>query len=381
MKTTRILYLVPDLFGPPSGIARYCRMVCHALAGQGVPLRVLALLDQPSECRTATQLWPHAQYRPCAGSRPLFVQRALQARRIRPRVIMVGHPNFSSLGYLLARLCGAKLCIFMYGVDIWAPLPVSRRWSLQQADQWIAISHFTAREAAKANGLPLEKIRVLYNCVDPQLQSLPCPTGNSAVNPAKETQNLSLLTVARLLKSEQYKGHDQVIKAMPALLQRFPHLVYHIVGDGTGRAELETLAAREAVTQAVQFHGFVDEDEMKRRYAEASVFIMPSRREGFGFVFIEAMSQGTPAIGGNMDATPEVIADGQTGYLVDPTSVSDIVEKTAALLADPQLRQQMGEAALRRTQENFGFACFQQQLLKYLQELNVQIPPQFIRIK
>lgn len=374
MSNARILYLVPDLLGPPSGIARYCRMVCHALSSQGVPLRIIALLDQPPKGVKPPELWPQAQYRPCGGSRPLFVRRALQARRLRPRVILVGHPNFSPLGYVLARLCGAKLCIFMYGVDIWSPLSPLRRWSLQQADQWIAISQFTAREAAKANGLPLEKIRILYNCVDPHLQLSPYPITKAIDNPPQELPPLTLLTVGRLLASEQYKGHDQVIKAMPALLQRFPRLVYHIVGDGTGRAELEALAARAGVTQAVRFHGFVDEDEMKRHYAAASVFIMPSRQEGFGFVFIEAMAQGTPAIGGNMDATPEVIADGKTGYLVDPTCVSDIVEKTAALLADPHLRQQLGEAALRRTQENFGFASFQQQLFNYLHKLDTQIP-------
>ena len=57
---------------------------------------------------------------------------------------------------------------------------------------------------------------------------------------------------------------------------------------------------------------------MQRRYAEASIFIMPSTQEGFGFVFAEAMAYGVPAIGGNRDATPEVIMDGETGYCVNP---------------------------------------------------------------
>lgn len=335
-------------------------MVCSALAGAEIPVRVIALQDRAASPPPDVRHWRSIQYRACHGSRPRFVRAALQARRARPRVILVGHPNFSPLGYTLARLCKARLCVFMYGVDVWEPLPPARRWALQQADQWIAISRFTAREAASANGLPLERIRILYNCLDPGLQP---PTGF-----VRQESGLSLLTVARLLTNELYKGHDHVISALPPLLQRFPQLIYHIVGDGNGRPELEAQAARLGVAHAVRFHGFVDEAVMQRFYAESSVFIMPSRREGFGFVFIEAMAQGAPAIGGNMDATPEVIADGVTGYLVDPTSVDDIVDKTSRLLADADLRRTMGQAAIRHVQENFSYDTFRERLGELLGE-------------
>ncbi len=178
-----------------------------------------------------------------------------------------------------------------------------------------------------------------------------------------------MLTVARLSIQEQYKGHDYVIRALPILLARFPDLVYHIIGGGSWRPQLEKLAAQENVSEAVHFHGIVSEEELHRLYAEASLFIMPSRGEGFGFVFLEAMAQGTPVIGGNVDATPEVIADGETGYLVNPTSVEAIVAAASRLLGDETLRRRMGQAGRRRVEQEFSFSQFQRQLVSYLSEI------------
>ena len=185
-----------------------------------------------------------------------------------------------------------------------------------------------------------------------------------------------MLTVARMTLAEQYKGHDVVIRAMPALLSRFPQLVYDIVGEGDGRPALEALAAQIGVSHAVRFHGTVSEEELCRLYAEASLYVMPSRGEGFGFAFIEAMSQGTPAIGGNLDAAPEVIVDGETGYVIDPTSVEAVVTAASRLLGDEALRERMGQAARRDVQHRFSFVRFRQNLVSHLSELSVipQVP-------
>lgn len=364
MKAPQILYLVPDLFGPPGGIARYCRLVCQALTETGFQLTVIALHDQSVDVRQAKTAFPTMRYSACGGDRVLFARRALLSRRLHPAVVIVGHPHFSHLGWLIARIARAKLVTFMYGVEVWEPLSRLRRAALKKSDQWIAISQFTAQRAALSNALVLNKIRILYNCLDPQFQQF------EPLQPKK--LDLSLLTVARLSLVEQYKGHDYVIRAMPVLLKSYPHLIYYIIGDGDARPGLEALAAREGVAHAVRFLGFVSEAEITRYYRDTSVFIMPSRGEGFGFVFIEAMAQGTPAIGGNMDATPEVIVDGETGYLVDPLSLEAIVEATSRLLADRALRERMGQAAQQHVQQKFGVEQFKRTLLAHLEELQVR---------
>ncbi len=357
----RVLYLVPNLFGPPGGIARYCRLVCRSLLETGAQVRVLSLADTdgaPPETWGANSRLYQANH----GSKRGFVQSAVvTALGLRPAVVMIGHPYFSALGWFLARLVGAHAVSFIYGIDVWQPLKPLRRWALQRSNRIISISHFTAEQAARANGLCPTRIRILHNCLDPQFERL--------AQLEKPSSRLSMLTVARMSQAEQYKGHDYVIRAMPALLARFPELTYHIVGDGDDRARLEDLAAREGAACAVRFHGVVSEEELHRLYAETSLFIMPSRGEGFGFVFLEAMAQSTPVIGGNVDATPEVVADGETGYLVNPTSVEAIVAAASRLLGDEALRQRMGQAAMRRVEQEFSFPQFRQRLVAYLSEL------------
>jgi glycosyltransferase involved in cell wall biosynthesis len=353
----KVLYLVPDLLGPPGGIALYCRLVCQALAESDVLVNVLALRDKPGQALNGVN------YQGCGGSRPTFVRRAVQqVLRQHPALIIVGHPNFATLGALLGMLGRARVVTWLYGIDAWTPLSAARRWGLRHSDRLIAISQYTARRAVEVNTLPADKLRVLYNCLDTQF---------AAQSPLDRTPDTrwNLLTVGRLSLAEQYKGHDMVIRALPAVLAQFPEVIYHIVGDGDWRPTLETLAQQMGVAQVVRFHGRVSDEELRQRYAEASIFIMPSTQEGFGFVFAEAMAYGVPAIGGNVDATPEVIKDGDTGYCVNPTSSDEIAQAITRLLSDEALRQRLGQQAARHVREKFGFVQFQQQLLAYLREI------------
>ena len=353
-------YIVPNLLGPPGGIARYCRLVCQALLDLGLPLRVTSLADRPEMAERARVLFPGMHYETGNGSRVEFVRLVTTAcLRERPDILLVGHPHFAGLGQILASLSGAKTVAFVYGIDVWEPLSWTRRRGLQAATLVIAISQFTMEKAQQVNGIKSEKGRILYNCLDPEFQ------GALA---AKVTAP-RLLTVGRMSLAEQYKGHDYVIRALPALLARFPNLTYHIIGDGDGRPLLENLAEQVGVRPSVHFHGFVPEEELQRQYESATVFIMPSQAEGFGFVFAEAMAYGLPVIGGNRDATPEVVADGETGLLVDPTSVTEIRSAITRLLADEDLRKNMGQAGQMRVKQLFSYGAFKQNLGAYLAEL------------
>lgn len=359
-----VLYLVPNLIGPPGGIARYCQLVSRALLAAGRPVTVLALHDRPATGAHAAS-FPGMDYHVCDGSRPQFVMQAMRlAVEQRPGLVLVGHPHFAGLGDVVRRLANARMVVFVYGVDVWRPLRRPARFGLQRADRVISISHFTAQKAIEYNGVLSEKVRILHNCLDPAFDHPPaCAPENGA---------LSLLTVARISDSERYKGHEKVLGALPTLLTTFPQLVYDVVGDGEGRPRLEQLAAGLGVASAVHFHGMVTEEALRKLYARASVFIMPSTSEGFGFVFLEAMAHGLPVVAGNLDATPEVVVDGETGLLVDPISVEAIIAATARLLNDPPLRQRMGEAGRRRVQQVFGYEHFQNTLIGHLQEADIR---------
>ena len=269
--------------------------------------------------------------------------------------------NLAPLGWALGQLTRAPVVNFIYGIDAWETLSKSRRRTLRSSSRIFSISNFTAKRASEENGVPLPKVRILHNCLDPSFK----PQA-----PLSTLAELSLLTVARISLSESYKGHDYVIRALPSLLQQFPGLVYNVVGDGDGRGVLESLSLELGVADAVRFHGAVSEAELIRHYNAASVFVMPSRFEGFGFVFLEAMTYGKPVVAGNIDASPEVVADGETGFLVDPTSAPDIADKLARLLGDAELRERMGRAAVARVADYFGFERFQSLLLTHLAEVH-----------
>ena len=123
------------------------------------------------------------------------------------------------------------------------------------------------------------------------------------------------------------------------------------------------------MADSVQFHGFVSPEKLRQLYREAAVFTMPSRAEGFGFVFLEAMNYGLPVVAGNMDATTEVVIDGQTGYLVDPQDVDAIANRLSLLFSDPDKRRRMGQAGQERVQRQFSLAQFQATLAGYIREL------------
>ncbi len=368
MAQAHILYLVPDLVNRQSGIARHSRTVCRALLDAQVALTVVALLDQSDAADEAVSSFPSLIYHPCHGSKSEFTWQSFKAMiDSRPDIVLLAHPNFAPLGWLLARLVGACWLSFVHGIDAWEPLKPARRKALQRADRILSISHFTAEKAAQANQIPSAKIRILHNCLDPQFECrppIPCSNGS-----------LNMLTVARLNGADNRKGHIYVIQAMPQLLARFPNLTYHIIGDGPRRSELERLAIQEGVADAVHFCGQVSEEDLRRHYASDDIFLMPSRQEGFGLAFLEAMSQGLPVIGGNLDATSEVVADGETGFLVNPTSVDSIVAAASRLLGDERLRLQMGQAAVQHVAAHFNFNSFCEKLIGYLAELHPDLLP------
>lgn len=365
--STNVLYLVPEIAGNPGGIARYCRHICDALIETGYSLSVIALLD----CRTTNREEPaDAQHRfvSCGGSKQRFIQHLLRAIRAkRPDLIIAGHVNLAPAGYLAAQITGAPLVTFIYGIDVFEPLSLLRRFALQHSALVISISRFTAEQAVAMNRVNPNRVRILHNCLDPHFAEAQQTLQQTQAT--RSQKQCSLLTVARMSRTEQYKGHDYVIRALPHLLKHFPNLVYNIVGGGDGQPVLAQLSKEHQVEQAVCFHGIVSDAELKKHYEQATVFIMPSRREGFGFVFLEAMARGIPVIGGDQDATPEVIIDGKTGYLVNPTSVDEIVTAISNLLTNPHRRGEMGQAGISHVQSKFSYEQFRSTLHAVLDEV------------
>jgi glycosyltransferase involved in cell wall biosynthesis len=127
-----------------------------------------------------------------------------------------------------------------------------------------------------------------------------------------------LLTVGRLASEERYKGFDEVLEALPELARERSDIAYLICGDGPDRPRLEAKAAALGIMDRVRFAGFVSEGQKGDFYRLADAYVMPSRGEGFGIVFLEALACGLPVLGSTADGSREALLDGAVGELVDP---------------------------------------------------------------
>jgi len=155
-------------------------------------------------------------------------------------------------------------------------------------------------------------------------------------------------TVARLVPD---KGLDVLLRAVALLAQRIPDLQCVLVGDGPLRADLQRLSVNLGIADRVVFCGY--RTDVPRTLAALDVYMLPTRREGFGVAFAEAMSAGVPVVVSRIAPVSEIVEDGATGMLATCDDPADFARAAELLLIQPELRQRMGQAGRQRVIERF----------------------------
>jgi glycosyltransferase involved in cell wall biosynthesis len=178
-----------------------------------------------------------------------------------------------------------------------------------------------------------------------------------------------ILTVGRWDASEAYKGVDHLILALPRLLDAVPELHLVAVGGGSDLPRLERLALQSGVAARVHFLKPLQQEALWSAYQFCDVFALPSRGEGFGLVFLEAMAHAKPVVGGAHGGTPEIVEDGVSGYLVPHGDVAQLADRLGRLLTDETTRLRMGAQALERVRRDFTFDRFSRDLTAVLEGL------------
>src|SRR5439155_14667299 len=135
---------------------------------------------------------------------------------------------------------------------------------------------------------------------------------------------------------------------------------YVIAGGGSDSARIRKLADDIGVGPLVEIRQKLTDSALSDTYRESAVFVMPSLKEGFGLVFLEAMAQGKPVIAGNHGGTPELVVDGETGFLVNYGDSLEISYRLVQLLSDDQLRTRMGRLGRERAIREFSFDHFRE---------------------
>jgi glycosyltransferase involved in cell wall biosynthesis len=142
-----------------------------------------------------------------------------------------------------------------------------------------------------------------------------------------------------------------------------------LVGDGDDRPRLEQLARESGVADRTRSLFGLTQEELFACYAHCDVFALPSRGEGFGLVFLEAMAHGKPVIGGAHAGTPDVIEDGVTGVLVPHGDAALLSSALESLLSDPARASEMGARGRERVRAKFTFEQFQTRLTQVLGDI------------
>jgi glycosyltransferase involved in cell wall biosynthesis len=254
------------------------------------------------------------------------------------------------------------LALIIHGYEAWTPS--SHRLSnmlVKRIDAFIAVSRYSAERFVQWSGVPAARGFILPNCVDLD-RFQPGERDQELVNRYGVRSAIVMLTVARLVTGERYKGVDEVIDVMPRLLRQWPDLRYFVVGDGSDRARLEAKARALGLSGHVIFAGRVTEAEKVAHYNLADVYVMPSSGEGFGIALIEAAACGVPVVGSSTDGSRDALLDGQLGRLVDPTKPDDLVLAIGAAI---NARQHRGRNKMIGT---FGIGRFRARVTEWVKQ-------------
>jgi phosphatidylinositol alpha-1,6-mannosyltransferase len=369
-QTRRVLIgLFSELEGT-GGVQRASRHLAAVLsefaASRRLDYRLLSLNDT-RELHRMTVGGKEFVFTGCERSKARFLATAVRAAKRHGKVVLAGHPNLGPVAQAM-RIAAPRLrtIVCTHGVEVWEPLPAVRRLALQRANVVLAPSTDTANHVAEQH-VRRERIRVLPWALDPEFETIPANAPRAKL-PHGFPEGRVILSVGRWLEKERYKGMDTLITALPRLLTRWPELQLVAVGDGDDRVWLEELAEKNGVNRHVHFLTGLSFEELAACYEACEMFALPSRGEGFGLVYLEAMAHGKPVIGGAHGGAPEVIEDGVTGYLVphgDPALLATSIE---TLLSDPVLAQKMGGRGRQRVEREFRFSVFAKSLKKILRE-------------
>ena len=360
----KLALLCPDLVDAPhGGIPTVSRQLLRQLERiaeeRRVPLEfdVWALHDAPHDGRDVAREVglqnPPARFRSFASSR-LAMLTAAARERSDADLVFTTHIGLGPVARLL-RAPEAPVVQFLHGVECWRPLPTHQRVGLWGTNLLISNSAFTLGRFLDWN---------------PEHRSIPSRVCWLGLSNDRATRELaprtndgppSALIVGRIHPEERYKGHAELLAIWNHVRRQVPGARLDIVGDGAARPTYEAQAKRLGLLDdgAVRFWGRIPDDDLRALYQHATVFAMPSRGEGFGLVYLEAMAAGVPCIGSLDDAAREVVTDGETGLSVRYGDHEGLARALVELFTDRDFRDRLGHAARARvlasfTEDHFG---------------------------
>jgi len=324
-----VLFLYLEAFGPTGGIQKFNRNFLKALHELSVDGKIDADAWSSYDTINDPKYFPTKRFKGFAGNRIFFFLYCLLFSRNYDTVI-VGHLNLGIIGWLLKKMNPQlHIVLIAHGYEVWSPVSGKKGNIFKVVDEIWCVSEFTkAQVQVNYPWINIDQVKVFHNTIDAFFD---IPTKFEKPYYLQHRYQLQpnaplLITVTRLSSTEMYKGYDKVIELMKSLRVQYPNIKYLIAGksDIQEYNRVQSLIKKHGVEEQVLLIGFVPDDELLEHYLLADLFVMPSKKEGFGIVFIEAMACGLPVVAGNKDGSPEALLNGKIRHLVNPDDIHNI---------------------------------------------------------
>ncbi len=327
--------LAPNFFGFKGGVQVYSALLLQSLqqaypeAGYDVFLKYEKSIKnavQKLKFLPQTQFYPFGEKVCDHNTWRRRLKTSLSAGTIllkalinRPKLIISTELNYYAvLCQKLKQMLGIPYWVVLHGIEAWNLSNEAYKSALQDADRVIAVSHYTRQRVLAEGYLRSEQVTVLANTFDASRFLIQPKPDYLLKRYELDADQPTLLTVTRLQKFAHYKGYDKILKALPHIRKQIPNIQYVLVGKGDDVPRIEAMINELGLTDCVTLTGFVPEEELQDHYSLCDLFAMPSKGEGFGIVYLEALAAGKPVLAGNQDGAVEPLLHGKLGCLVDP---------------------------------------------------------------
>ena len=367
---------VPILFELKGGIQTYLLDVLATLAEGFADYRVEVIDKLDRDLPDEVDLPEGFSFSGSGGkfkalTGPQFVfQLVRRAFLHRPQLILCGHANYAPVAHWLNQLLGIPYWVFVYGIEVWDLKSRSKIKALHGATKIICISNYTRDRLIKEQNLSPDQFAPLPVTFHTHRYSIAGKPEFLLQRYGLTQDQPVILTVARLSDTERYKGYDRILEALPTIRQFLPTVHYLLVGKGNDMPRIQAMVDELGLGGCVTLTGFIPDEELTAHYQLCDVFAMPSKKEGFGIVYLEALACGKPTLGGNQDGALDALCRGDLGALVDPDDVQAIAHTLVEILQgtypNPLIYQP--EQLRQRAIDIYGFERFKRTLKGYLDD-------------
>ncbi len=360
----RIFLVGTEFFRSYGGIQYINRLLVRAFREMGrttpLDLEVFSFIDGPEHFPSGGQGECAVRWHGAGRSRgEILWQLTKRLANVRPDLVLFTHVSLLPLEELVRTMApGARVAALAHGTEVWQRLEGIVARVLPRVDSFTCPSAFTARKLVEVQGIHSDRVTVIPHGLDPEWAE-ECRAGSAREQERPARAGRLLLSVTRLSRPDREgKGIELVLQALPAVVERCPGARYMVVGGGGDLPRLADMVRHLGLEGRTELTGVRRDDALRRAYADADVFVLPTQVEGFGVVFLEAMYHRLPVVAVRASATPEVVEDGVTGVLVSPGDSEELSAALIALLSDGDRRRVLGEAGRLRVERLYRFEHF-----------------------